>query len=118
MAVRDYIKIDNDGTHYFLNGKEVGRKEYERDYPPERFRGTTGAAPLPDTPGAWRNFFSDALAVHPKQIKRAEEDARARGVPTEFEPESGRPQFRDRDHRRRYMKAYGVHDNNGGYGDG
>lgn len=63
-----------------------------------------------------RGQKSVALAVHPSQVKEATEDATAKGVPTDF-TEDGRPVFRDRDHRRRYHKAYGFYDRDAGYGD-
>lgn len=64
----------------------------------------------------WKPIHSEALAVHPKQIKEAEESAKRRGVPTEFN-RMGQPVFRTRKHRKEYLKAYGYHDNDGGYGD-
>lgn len=63
-----------------------------------------------------RPLASDALAVHPKQIKEAVEDARKKGVALDFD-KHGRPLFRDRNHRKRYCKAYGIFDRDGGYGD-
>jgi hypothetical protein len=65
----------------------------------------------------WKPLRSEAMAVHPKQIKEAEESAKRKGVPTEFDT-MGRPEFVSREHRKRYMRAYGFHDNDGGYGDG
>ena len=56
------------------------------------------------------------MAVHPSQVAEAEADAKAKGVPTSFLGD-GRPVFTSRGHRREYLKAYGVHDNQGGYGD-
>jgi hypothetical protein len=58
----------------------------------------------------------EALAVHPKQIKEAVNDAVKKGVQTDFDRQ-GRPLFRDRDHRKRYCQAYGIFDKDGGYGD-
>lgn len=63
-----------------------------------------------------RGQKSVALAVHPSQAKEAAEDAAAKGVQTDF-TESGEPVFRDRDHRKRYMQAYGFFDRDAGYGD-
>lgn len=63
-----------------------------------------------------RPVLSDALAVHPKQVKEAIEDARKRGVPTEFAPD-GRPLIRSRQHRNAYLRAYGFHDRDAGYSD-
>jgi hypothetical protein len=65
----------------------------------------------------WTPIVSDALAVHPDQVEEATQDAIAKGVPTEFLPD-GRPILTSRSHRRDYLRAYGFHDRNGGYGDG
>ncbi len=63
-----------------------------------------------------RGKKSVALAVHPSQIGEATADARAKGVPTDFAPD-GSPILTDRDHRKRYMQAYGFFDRDAGYGD-
>ncbi len=69
------------------------------------------------SPACWP-MRSDALSVHPKQVKIAAARARALGVPTEFHP-SGDPIFTSRGHRAAYMKHVerGVYDRDGGYGD-
>lgn len=61
---------------------------------------------------------SDALAVHPKQIKTVMERNARHGLHINYDPTDGRPLLQDRDQRRRLMKIEGCHDNNGGYGDG
>lgn len=69
-------------------------------------------------PSTWSNpLLSDALAVHPSQVKEAYEDSVKKGVPTEFLAD-GRAVLRSREHRRKYLKAYGFYDKDGGYGDG
>lgn len=52
--------------------------------------------------------ISDALAVHPKQIKEFSEDAKRRGLSVEFLPD-GRAKFKSNMEKRRYAKAYGFH---------
>jgi len=64
----------------------------------------------------FRPIKSDALAVHPRQVKEATEDAKKKGVPVDFMPD-GRPVFTSRTQRKRYMLAYGFYDKAGGYGD-
>lgn len=54
------------------------------------------------------------MAVHPSLRQEAVDDAKAKGVPTDFTL-GGRPIYTDAAHRDRYLKAYGRHDNNGGY---
>lgn len=63
-----------------------------------------------------RPLKSVALAVQPGQVAEAAADAAARGVPTDFTPE-GEPILRDRDHKKRYLRAYGMYDRDAGYGD-
>lgn len=95
---------------YYVNGKEVTREEFDEAFP---------AKPLgvPDGHrlGCWP-LGSDALAINPKNIAKHAARDKELGVPTEYD-EMGRPQFGSRGHRKAYSKAYGVHDNEGGYGD-
>ncbi len=58
---------------------------------------------------------SDALACHPSQAQEMHDDSVRRGVQTEFSRRTGKPTFTDAGHRARYLKAYEVHDNDGGY---
>lgn len=113
--MKDRIVIDKNGTRYILDGREVTEDEYRKVYPAPELG--TGAFMDSVSCSAWP-MLSDGMAVHPLQIEEARKSAEAKGVPTDFNPEDGRAIFRDRDHRRRYLKAYGVHDNHGGYGDG
>lgn len=73
--------------------------------------GVPGGTPTKGWP-----IHSDALAVHPLDIAEAQADAKAKGVPTQFTAD-GRVVLTDRAHRKRYLKAYGFRDNQGGYGD-
>jgi hypothetical protein len=66
-------------------------------------------------PSCWP-MKSEALAVHPKQIGAAVEDARKKGVSVDF-TKDGRVIFRDRNHRAEYLRAYGYFDRDAGYGD-
>ena len=59
---------------------------------------------------------SHALKVHPRQVPEAVADAVRKGVPTEF-TKDGRPRFTSREHQKRYLKAYGYVNLDGGYGD-
>ncbi len=68
------------------------------------------------THGIFPALHSDALAVHPDQISDAEKDAAVKGVQTDFDKE-GRPIFRSRQHRSKYLRAYGYYDKDAGYGD-
>jgi len=50
---------------------------------------------------------SSTLGVHPDLRDEAIEDAKRKGVPTEFLPD-GRPLMTSNDHYRRYCRAYGF----------
>lgn len=58
--------------------------------------------------GGWP-LYSEAAACHPSQIKEYAETARSRGVPTEYD-KIGRPKFENAQHRRKYLKAFGLRD--------
>tara|TARA_Y100000593_G_scaffold91963_1_gene182186 strand:- start:2079 stop:2447 length:369 start_codon:yes stop_codon:yes gene_type:complete len=60
---------------------------------------------------------SDAAGVHPSQAQEAYETSRKMGIPTRFDPSTGQAIFESRGHRKQYLKAHGLHDRNGGYGD-
>jgi hypothetical protein len=99
-------------VQYFVDGKKVSRRRFKQVFPDKPL---AGGAPGGHLPGCWP-MVSEAMAVHPRQIPEAEASARAKGVPTSFDGE-GRPVFNDPGHRKAYCRAYGVHANNGGYGD-
>lgn len=101
--------VVKDKTHFYLDGQEVSEKAYRKRYPPppdDRFElnGQTGD-------GKGWPIASDSVSVHPNQ--RAEHDriCREKKVPTETTPD-GRVIFRDRQHRRNYMREFGYHDRN------
>jgi hypothetical protein len=56
---------------------------------------------------SFKPLHSEALAVHPKDIAQASEDARKKGVPVEFDKQ-GRPIFTSSQQFRKYCKAYGF----------
>ncbi len=86
---------------YLIDGKEVTREEYEEAFPdqPLGIFGTHHAAGWP--------VISDSLAVHPNQVEEATEDAKKKGVPTEFLPD-GRPVMRSKEHFTSYARRYGF----------
>lgn len=59
----------------------------------------------------------DAAGVHPDQAKEAYDESVRMGTPTEFDRTTGQAVFRDRAHRRDYLRSVGLHDRDGGYGD-
>ena len=58
---------------------------------------------------------SVGMGVHPDQVPREREFDRKHGLSTEYR--GGNPVFRSRGERKRYMKARGFFDRDGGIGD-
>lgn len=113
----DRIEMRKDGDHFFLSGKEVTEKEYRKVYPKPKL----GAGPFMGNPLSGWPMTSMAEGVHHKQLAQARRKNEAMGVgDTEYvrKDRDYMPVFRDRAHRRRYLRAHGLHDNDGGYGDG
>lgn len=105
------LVFHNDGTRTcYIDGQEVSQAEWDAAFPPRT--GGDGPCSLSSVPPN----VSDGLAVHPRQVEEARESARRKGVPTEFLPD-GRPVMRSRAHQKAYLKAYGFHNRDGGYGD-
>ena len=94
-----------------VNGKPVTLEEFRKNS-----RGLEDGTPMAPATSGWP-VYSDGAGVHPDQIQDARSAAEQRGVPTDFLPD-GRAIFRDRAHRGRYLKAFGLYDRNGAYGDG
>ena len=109
--MRKTVKFRGNDLVYTIDGAEVTREAYEA-CTPDKELGEPLAAQLP---GCWP-MVSEACAVHTSQIAEATEIARKKGVPTEYD-KIGRPILTDRGHRRAYNKAFGLRDNNGGFGD-
>lgn len=53
-----------------------------------------------------------AMACHPSQVNEYNQAASERGVPT-IHAKDGSPQWTSMQHRRKYLKAFGFHDNAG-----
>lgn len=97
---------------FYLEGKEVTEAEYRRVFPEP----TPG---LPMSSMAWsRPQESDALAVHPSQVDEANERNRRRGCSVTYRRDDGRAIVPDRGERKKLLKIEGMHDRDGGYGDG
>jgi hypothetical protein len=94
---------------FILDKKEVTEAEFREQFPYKPIGDGTGLC-------GFSPITSDALSVHPKQVKEAMEDAAKKGVPTDFLPD-GRPILRTRQHRAEYLKAYGYYDRDAGYSD-
>lgn len=100
-----------DGPRYEVMGILYTEEEYDRKFLAENL------ARDGDSLVQFKALASDALAVHPSQIKEAREDARRKGLGDVDFGADGRPVFTSREKRKAYMKAYGFYDRAGGYGD-
>lgn len=106
LSILDKQKMETDGK-IVLNDGAVGERDIVMDH-----------SQFQDTPGCWSTgLYSDAAGVLPEQAREAYEHSVQIGVPTQFCPETGCAIFRDRSHRKNYLKVMGMVDKNGGYGD-
>lgn len=96
---------------WWIDNKEVTKEEFLEFFPDKPLDVGDGQGLI-----GWNKLRSDALAVHPRQIKEAMDDAKKKGVPVDFLSD-GRPEFTSREQRANYMRAYGFFDKSGGYGD-
>lgn len=98
-------------ARYYLDSREVTKEEFDAAFPDQPLA-LDGECALSHT----SPHLSEGLSVHPNQVKEAEESAKRRGVPTQFLPD-GRPIMTSRAHQKKYLRAYGFHNRDGGYGD-
>jgi hypothetical protein len=90
---------------YFLDGTEVSKAEFEVEFPPQPI-----IVGEPYRPTVFVPISSEALAYHPKQIPEAREHFKKLGIGDTHIDAMGRPVLRDRQHRRRVLKALGKVD--------
>lgn len=107
------VTYDMDGVRtYMIDGKVVTKKEFDAILPSKPISVPLAA----HTPGAWP-MVSEAMAVQSWQVEEAMAHDAKLGVPTEYDREISGPIFRDQAHRKAYLKAHGMRDNHGCYGD-
>lgn len=82
---------------------------------PASFTGQENSDKLETYKRGWP-IYSDAAGCHPSQIDEHRAFDTLHGVPTDYDG-SGRPILRDRVHRKKYLRAHGLHDRDAGYGD-
>lgn len=91
---------------YFIDGTEVSKEAFEVDFPPQPIASALGdGSRAPE----FVPIHSEALGYHPRQRAEATKYLAGLGVPTEIDS-MGRPVLRDRQHRRRLLKALGKVD--------
>ena len=93
------------------DGISQGGDFYYRDYTTEHTKAPVGWC------ASWP-MKSDAAGVNPVQCQEFSENSVKKGVPTEFDSKTGQAIFTSRSHRAKYLRLRGMHDHNGGYGDG
>lgn len=101
--------------HYFIDGKQVTKKRFDREM--EAARPKVAEAPAGTVFGSeasWnRPVVSESLGVHPGQLHEVLERDRKRGVVVEYsegtDGYSCTPVFRSRAEQLRYLKAHGYH---------
>jgi hypothetical protein len=101
---------------YKRNGRIVSKKEFDA-IPPvsdELLRGVQVRQAYQES----RTGRSLAMGCHPTQAAAFNERARKMGVTGVSWDSRGHCLITSRKARRDYMKAIGLHDNDGGYGDG
>ncbi len=91
----------------YCDGKPTLCDLFSQNTPPESMQ----------RPEGWPMPGSLAMAVSAKQMKLARKLDYERGVPpTEYKPDARghtfRPVFTSENHKRRFIKAHGYHDNN------
>ncbi len=101
----------NGTVSHEIDGLPATQEEVDAAFPPKRI----GVPLQSQTSAAWP-IKSDALAVHPRQIKKVMERNRKHGLHVEY-AKDGRPILADRGQRRELMKIEGAHDQQGGFGD-
>ena len=97
---------------YFVDGKPVSEKKFDALIK----KSGLGKPGCPMAANARYPKLSKSAAVHKSQVKEAIEEARKRGVPTDYAA-TGEPVFTSRAHQKRFTKAHGMHNYDGGYGD-
>jgi hypothetical protein len=103
MSMSEMLKYASDGI-------SIEGEWWERDIAAEH-------GGIKKAGSAWP-LKSDAAGVHPSQAEQFQEHSAKMGVPTEFDKSTGQAVFKSRGHRAQYLKMMGIHDRNGGYGDG
>ncbi len=112
-----YSYTTSSGTtveRYFPMGKapkrvKVGVVYARKDLAADHTRKSSGR-------GGWP-MWSMAMGVQPNQAAEAEAEATRLGVPTRFSRETGDCEFRNRSHKKKYLKVTGYYDRSAGYGD-
>lgn len=99
---------------YFLDGKEVSKRVFDREMDAAIPEDRRGIAPGGKRLAAVKRGYpydSMAICVHPDDVGAAMAKAAKMGVPTEYKA-NGAAVIRDAAHRKAVMKMEGLHDRN------
>jgi hypothetical protein len=105
-------------NRYFIDDKEVAKAKFDAAFPSHPIEGGLCPMAMMETSKSWPRI-SDAWGVGKGQKNKAEEVFRKRGVPTEFVSDGAggfSAVIRNNAHQRDLQKAFGRHNNDGGYG--
>jgi hypothetical protein len=98
---------------YYIDGREVTRRAYERAMEAEKpalFR--EGYATGGQQPSCWPMTHTRGLACHKSQVKAMNERNAKRGCSVTYAPD-GKPIIPDRGEYRRVLEIEGMHNNDG-----
>ena len=71
---------------------------------------------LPVTPSTYPKR-SDAMGVHPSQVKEARAADERLGVPIQYDKKTGEAVYESKSQRKKHCEAHGFFDRNGGHSD-
>ncbi len=103
-------------VRYWIDGKEVTEAKYNKMFPSKLQELLEAQDVMVEGGGHWP-ILSEALGVHPEQVQEANQRNKAAGIAVEYN-RKGQAVIPSRGERRKLMDLEGVHDRDGGYGDG
>lgn len=106
--MKGVIRGHGEKTTYWIDGRQVTKGEFDAAFPDKPLKSDDLMTPFP---GNWP-MHSDAMEVHPKQLELAKKLDRQRGAPPTEYDSLNRPIWTSEAHKRKYIRAHGVHDNN------
>ena len=96
---------------FAIDGTEVSEEEFFQEFPDQEIEPGE-----PYQPVHFKPIHSEALAYHRKQIPEARKYLDSKGLGDTEIDKAGCPVFRDRQHRRRFLKTLGKIDRASYYG--
>ena len=103
------------GATYYLNGKEVTAKAFRAGGKQDWLKASPMIA---NTYNEHDPLLSDGCGVMKAQVPETREAIKQHGIQGAQVHNDGKIRFTSRTTRREFLKMRGLHDNDGGYGDG